>query len=292
MRAQAPSNPPPLMVIAGPCVIESEQLVFETARQLKHVADTRGVTLVFKASYDKANRTSFDAFRGPGLHDGLRILARLREEIGVKVTTDFHEPQDAAAVAEVVDVLQVPAFLSRQTDMLLAAAASGKAVNVKKGPFLAPGDMRGVIGKLEAGGASQIIITERGTTFGYNRLVVDFTGIREMRAFGFPVVLDATHAVQLPGGKGHESGGRRECVADLVRAGAAVGVDGLFLEVHPAPDEALSDGASSVALEDFGALLDQALNVRRALEATPESVTGVALARGSGVEAAARRRST
>ena len=252
-------------VIAGPCVIESEGFVLDLAREVKSVGERCGVEMVFKASYDKANRTSIDSFRGPGLEEGLRILARVRDEVGIAVLTDFHEPGHAAAVAEAVDVLQVPAFLSRQTDMLVAAARTGRPVNVKKGQFLAPGQLGAIVEKLRSAGAIQIMITERGTSFGYQRLVVDFAGVGEMRGLGCPLVFDATHSVQLPGGLGTESGGQREAVRDLALAAMAVGFDALFLEVHPQPERALSDAASCIALTELEPLVADALRVRAAL---------------------------
>jgi 2-dehydro-3-deoxyphosphooctonate aldolase (KDO 8-P synthase) len=251
-------------VIAGPCVIESEQLVMDIAREVKALGERRGVEIIFKASYDKANRTSIESFRGPGLQEGLRILSRVRDELGLRVTTDFHEPGHAARVAEAVDVLQVPAFLSRQTDMLVAAARTGRAVNVKKGQFLAPPEVSGIVDKLRGAGASDIAVTERGTSFGYHRLVVDFSGVAEMRQL-CPVVFDATHSVQLPGSLGSESGGRRESVRDLALAAAAVGVDALFVEVHPEPDRALSDAASSIPVAELDALVADVMRVRSAL---------------------------
>jgi 2-dehydro-3-deoxyphosphooctonate aldolase (KDO 8-P synthase) len=252
-------------VIAGPCVIESEALVLEVARHVRSVGERCGVETVFKASYDKANRTSIESFRGPGLEEGLRILRRVRDEVGIRVITDFHEPGHAAAVAESVDVLQVPAFLSRQTDMLVAAARTGRPVNVKKGQFLAPGQVGSIVKKLRSAGAREIMITERGTSFGYQRLVVDFAGIGEMRELGCPLVFDATHSVQLPGARGTESGGQREAVRDLALAAMAVGFDALFLEVHPEPDRALSDAASCIPLTELEPLVADALRVRAAL---------------------------
>jgi 2-dehydro-3-deoxyphosphooctonate aldolase (KDO 8-P synthase) len=254
----------PFLVIAGPCVIESEQLAMDVAREVMAVGERCGVEVIFKASYDKANRTSIESFRGPGLEEGLRILSSVRNELDLRVTTDFHEPRHAAAVAEVVDLLQVPAFLSRQTDMLVAAARTGRAVNVKKGQFLAPADVRGIVDKLRWAGATEISVTERGTSFGYHRLVVDFSSLAEMRQL-CPVVFDATHSVQLPGALGSESGGRREHVRDLALAAAAVGVDALFLEVHPEPDRALSDAASCIPVTELEPLVADVMRVRSAL---------------------------
>jgi 2-dehydro-3-deoxyphosphooctonate aldolase (KDO 8-P synthase) len=251
-------------VIAGPCVIESEELALDIAWQVKCVGERSGVQAIFKASYDKANRTSIESFRGPGLDEGLRILRRVREEVGIPVLTDFHEPGHAAAVADAVDVLQVPAFLSRQTDMLVAAARTGRPVNVKKGQFLAPWQVAGIVEKLRSAGAREITITERGTSFGYERLVVDFAGVGEMRTFGCPLVFDATHSVQLPGARGKESGGQRGAVRGLALAAMAVGFDSLFLEVHPDPDRALSDAASCIPVGDLDPLVADALRVRAA----------------------------
>lgn len=256
---------PPLAVIAGPCVIESEALVLEVAETLRDATRALGVPYVFKASFDKANRTSVDGFRGPGLAEGLAILARVRERLGVPVLTDIHAPEQAGAAAAVVDAVQVPAFLCRQTDLLAAAARAGKPVNVKKGQFLAPWDMAHVVRKLEAGGAAGILLTERGTSFGYNNLVVDMRGIPTMRALGYPVVFDATHSVQLPGGLGPASGGQREMVATLARSAVAAGADGLFLEVHPCPDEALCDGPTMVPLGGVRDLMASCLALRLAL---------------------------
>jgi 2-dehydro-3-deoxyphosphooctonate aldolase (KDO 8-P synthase) len=257
----------PLTVIAGPCVLEDHALSIEVASECKRVCAGLGLSYVFKASFDKANRTSVDAQRGLPLERGLELLDRVRKEGGVTVLTDVHEPAQAARAAEVVDVLQIPAFLCRQTDLLLAAAATGRTVNVKKGQFLAPWDMKYVIGKLEAGGATSILLTERGTSFGYNALVVDFRSLPQMRALGHPVVFDATHSVQAPGGLGGSSGGQREFVPHLARAAAAVGIDGLFLEVHPDPDNAPSDGPNMLPLAAIESVLTEVVSVREALDA-------------------------
>ncbi len=245
----------PLLVMAGPCVAESLELCREVAGTASRICAELGLSYIFKASFDKANRTSIDAFRGPGEHDGLEILRAVKEEFGVPVVTDVHEPGQCAEVAAVADVLQIPAFLCRQTDLLLAAGATGKAVNVKKGQFLAPEDMAGVVHKIESTGNQRIMLTERGTTFGYHNLAVDMRSLVIMRGLNYPVVFDATHSVQLPGGNGTCSGGNREFVAPLARAAAAVGIDALFLEVHPDPDHALSDGANSLELRNLRALL-------------------------------------
>lgn len=259
----------PLLLIAGPCVIESAELTLLIARRLHAIAAAAGVSLVFKASFDKANRTSLDAYRGPGLERGLEILAAVRDELGVPVTTDLHEPWQAEPVAKVCALLQIPAFLARQTDLLVAAARTGMAVHVKKGQFLAPADMRHVVGKLNASGARNVLLCERGTFFGYGRLVNDMRSLPLMRALGTPVVFDATHSVQEPGGLGSATGGNREMVEPLARAAVAVGVDGLFFETHPEPDKSPSDGPNMVPLDAFDALLERILKIRRVVENLP-----------------------
>lgn len=248
-------------LLAGPCVIESEEMVMSIAEQLKAIAERKDVDFYFKASFDKANRTSITSFRGPGLEEGLRILQKVKDTYGVKIVTDIHEPYQAEKVAEVADILQIPAFLCRQTDLLVAAAKTGKLVNVKKAQFLAPWDMKNVVTKLEEAGNSNIMLCERGTSFGYNTLVVDMSGLVEMKKFGYPVIFDATHSVQKPGGKGNSTGGNREYVRYLARAAAATGIDGLFAEVHPDPDNALSDGPNMVKLSEFEQVLDEILSV-------------------------------
>jgi 2-dehydro-3-deoxyphosphooctonate aldolase (KDO 8-P synthase) len=258
-----------LLLVAGPCVIESEALTISIAERLREIADMLPVQLVFKASFDKANRTSLDSYRGPGLNQGLEILDRTRSRIGLPVTTDVHEPGQAAMVAEVCEMLQIPAFLARQTDLLVAAASTGRAVHVKKGQFLAPSDMKHVVHKLAVSGCENILLCERGTFFGYGRLVNDMTALPRMRALGVPVVFDATHSVQQPGGLGERTGGNREMVEPLARAAAAVGVDGLFLETHPDPDRALSDGPNMVPLDQVEGLLRRVLKIRKAVEELP-----------------------
>ena len=245
----------PLAVIAGPCVIESRESALRHAAALKERADRVGVPYIFKASYDKANRSSVDSFRGLGLDKGLAILAEVKAKIGVPVLTDVHESAQVAAVKEVADILQIPAFLCRQTDFVAAVAQSGRVVNVKKGQFLAPWDMRNVIDKILSTGNQQILVTERGASFGYNNLVSDMRSLVVMREMGYPVVFDATHSLQLPGGLGNASGGERKYIPALARAGVATGIDALFMEVHENPDQALSDGPNSLALENFEALL-------------------------------------
>jgi 2-dehydro-3-deoxyphosphooctonate aldolase (KDO 8-P synthase) len=255
----------PLALIAGPCVIESREHALRHAASIAHICRKVGVPLVFKASYDKANRTSGDSFRGVGMDEGLQILATVRAEVGVPVLTDIHESHHAAAAAQVVDCLQIPAFLCRQTDLLLAAAKTGKAMNVKKGQFLAPEDMANVVNKLRTAGAPNVLLTERGVTFGYRTLVVDFTGFPTMRATGQPLVFDATHSVQRPGGQGQSSGGDRTKVPYLARAAVACGVDGLFMEVHENPDAAPSDGPNMIPLAQLEGLLASLLRVRAAV---------------------------
>jgi len=236
----------------------------EVGRVLKRLTSRMGLPLVFKASYDKANRTSGRSFRGPGLEEGLAILERVRTDLGLPVLTDVHSPAEAELAGKVVDVVQIPAFLCRQTDLLEAAARTGRIVNVKKGQFLAPEDMRGVVEKVEQAGGRQVLLTERGTTFGYHNLVVDFRALPVLRALGYPVVFDATHAVQLPGGAGDRSAGQREMAPVLARAAVAAGADGIFFETHPEPDQALSDGPNMVPLGDVGALLRRCEGIWRA----------------------------
>ncbi len=244
----------PLFVIAGPCVIESERHTLMMAERLAGVARRLRIPYIFKASFDKANRTSLRSYRGPGLERGLQILARVKREIGVPVLTDVHEPAQVAPVAEVSDVIQIPAFLCRQTDLLLEAGRSRAVVNIKKGQFLSPWDVRHVVEKVASQGNERILVTERGSTFGYNNLVVDIRGLAIMRDFGFPVILDVTHALQLPGGEGEKSGGQPQFIGALARAGVAAGVDGVFMEVHNRPERALSDGANALPLRQFEAL--------------------------------------
>lgn len=253
----------PLLVIAGPDVIESEAHAVGVAVRLARIAEERGLPLVYKSSFDKANRTSVASARGPGLERGLRVLARVKRESGLPLTTDFHLPEQAGPVAEVVDLLQVPAFLCRQTDMLLAAGRTGRAVNVKKGQFLAPADAAHIVAKVRSTGNDKVMLTERGSSFGYNNLVVDFRSLPRLRELGVPVCFDATHSVQLPGGLDGRSGGEREFIAHLARAAVAVGVDALFFEVHDDPDRALCDGPNQYRLDDFPALLDVLTSIDR-----------------------------
>jgi 2-dehydro-3-deoxyphosphooctonate aldolase (KDO 8-P synthase) len=255
-----------LSLIAGPCVIESEKLCLQTAAALKKTCDRLGIFYVFKASYDKANRTSAKSFRGPGLEAGLKVLATVREKTGVPVLTDVHTETQAAAAGAVADILQIPAFLCRQTDLIEAAAVTGKIVNLKKGQFLSPLEMGQVIEKARRAGAKKILVTERGTTFGYNNLVADMRSIPILRRFGFPVIFDATHSVQLPGGAGDRSGGQREFAPVLARCALAAGANGLFIETHPQPDRALSDGPNMIPLAEMPALLRELLRVFRAVK--------------------------
>jgi 2-dehydro-3-deoxyphosphooctonate aldolase (KDO 8-P synthase) len=245
----------PLFIIAGPCAIESEDIVFAAAERLKHICDKTGLPLLFKSSYDKANRTSLSSFRGPGMERGLRILSDVRAKFGIPVISDVHSVEEVKPASDILDVLQIPAFLCRQTDFILAASNTGKPVNVKKGQFLAPWDVRNIIDKFISTGNKDLFITERGTSFGYNNLVVDFRGIPVMRSFGQPVIFDVTHSLQLPGGAGGSSGGQREFAGPLARAATAVGVDGLFMEVHPEPGSALCDGPNMIKLDDLERLL-------------------------------------
>jgi 2-dehydro-3-deoxyphosphooctonate aldolase (KDO 8-P synthase) len=256
-----------LCVIAGPCVIESLETCLTVGEAMKARCAELGLGYVFKASYDKANRTSISSFRGPGLQAGLEVLATVRERLGVPVLTDFHEPNQAEAVGEVVDILQVPAFMARQTDLLVAAATTGKAVNVKKAQFMAPWDMAQVVGKLRESGCEKILLTERGVSFGYNTLVVDFRSLPQMRALGHPVCYDVTHSLQQPSGQGSQSGATREFAPHLARAAAAVGIDALFLEVHPDPPSARSDAAAQLRIDEAITVLRQVSAIRTALGA-------------------------
>ena len=259
----------PLLLIAGPDVIESEAHALRMAQALKGIASARGISLVYKSSFDKANRTSSGSFRGPGLAEGVAILARVKKETGLPVTTDFHTPEQAGRLAAVVDLLQVPAMLSRQTDMLVAAGKTGRAVNIKKGQFLAPWDVERAVAKVRETGNDDVMITERGVSFGYNNLVVDFRALPRMRAQHVPVCFDATHSIQLPGAQGHASSGEREFIAPLARAAVAVGVDALFFEVHDDPEHALCDGPCQIPLHAFPAVLDGILAIDRAAREHP-----------------------
>jgi 2-dehydro-3-deoxyphosphooctonate aldolase (KDO 8-P synthase) len=264
----------PLLLIAGPCVIESEGHALGIARAIRDIAARCGVPFVFKASYDKANRTSLGSFRGPGLAEGLRILGKVRDEVGVPVLTDIHEPAHAAPVAAVADVLQIPAFLCRQTDLLVAAAQTGRAVNIKKGQFLAPSDMRHAAAKIAAAGNDRVILTERGTSFGYHNLVVDMRSLPMMRSLGYPVIYDVTHSLQLPGAGDGVTAGQAEFIEPLARAGVAAGVDGVFMEVHERPEEAKSDAQNALKLDLLEPLLTRLTRIH-AIAAAATSVTTV-----------------
>ncbi|MDR0398898.1 MAG: 3-deoxy-8-phosphooctulonate synthase [Endomicrobium sp.] len=260
------ANDRPFAVIAGPCVIESEKHALTLAASLKKITSELKISFIFKASYDKANRSSFSSFRGPGVEEGLKILGKIREQLKVPVITDVHNEIQAHIAAEVVDFLQIPAFLSRQTDLIKACALTGKPINIKKGQFLAPEDMTNVIKKAESFGNNKLTLTERGASFGYHNLIVDFRGLEIMKKTGYPVVFDATHSVQLPGGQGICSGGNREFVFPLAKAAAAVGVAALFLEVHDNPDKALSDGANSLELKNFKQFLKHIKAIDKAVK--------------------------
>lgn len=254
-------NGAPLALLAGPCVLEGMDRCLLIGRTIKEITDRLGIPYVFKASFDKANRSSFNGFRGPGLQKGLEMLQAIKDELQVPIVTDVHTEEQIVPVSKVADIIQIPAFLCRQTDLLYAAAKSGCVVNVKKGQFMAPGDMRNVVDKLHEGGCSQILLTERGASFGYNNLVVDMRTFPIMRSFGYPVIFDGTHSVQLPGGGGTCSAGNREYVPNLVRAAVGAGVDGLFMEVHDNPEEALCDGPNMVYLDKLEDLLKDAIAI-------------------------------
>lgn len=255
----------PLLLIAGPCVLESEELGLRVAAAMQEICAGLGISYVFKASFDKANRTSISSYRGPGLERGLGELGRIRQEVGVPVISDIHEPGQASAAAEVLDIIQIPAFLCRQTDLLTAASATGKPINLKKGQFISPWEIKNGVDKIRSSGTSQVMLVERGASFGYNNLVVDMRSLPVMRGFDCPVIYDATHSVQLPGGAGQSSGGQREFIAPLSRAAVGAGIDGIFMEVHPDPDNALCDGPNSIALNEIEALLRQLVSIRDVL---------------------------
>ena len=255
----------PLALIGGPCVIENESHALELAERIRDIACRQGVPFIFKASFDKANRTSIHSFRGPGLADGIRALARIKRELGVPILTDIHDVSQAAPVAEVADVLQIPAFLSRQTDLIVAAAKTGRAINLKKGPFLAPDDMRHVVDKVTASGNDRVILTERGVSFGYHNLVVDVRAFPMLRALGYPVVFDVTHSLQLPGGGDGVSAGQAAYIGPLAAAGVAAGIDALFLEIHEAPDRAKSDAENACPLDRLEPLLARLTRIDRAV---------------------------
>ena len=253
----------PLVLVAGPCVIEGEEVTLRIATRIKEITSRVGMGLIFKSSYDKANRSSIHSYRGPGLEEGLRILGRVKEELGLPVLSDVHRFEEIEKASALLDVIQIPAFLCRQTDLILEVARTGKPLNIKKGPFLAPWDMRNIIEKVTSTGNENLILTERGTTFGYNNLVSDMRSLVIMRSFGYPVVYDATHSVQLPGAGGDRSGGHREVVPQLARAATASGIDALFMEVHEDPSKALCDGANSLSLDEVEPLLVQVKEIDR-----------------------------
>lgn len=253
-------------LIAGPCVIESEEMVLSIAEQMKEITDDLKIPYTFKASFDKANRTSINSFRGPGIEEGMKILQKVKDTYALPVCTDIHEPWQAEVVAQVADILQIPAFLCRQTDLLVAAAKTGKCVNIKKAQFLAPWDMKNCLEKVRQTGNENVMLCERGTSFGYNTLVVDMTGLRVMKEFGVPVIFDATHSVQKPGGNGTSTGGNRQYVEYLAKAAISVGVDGLFMETHPDPDHAMSDGPNMVPLSEMKELLGKLIRIYEAVQ--------------------------
>jgi 2-dehydro-3-deoxyphosphooctonate aldolase (KDO 8-P synthase) len=255
----------PIALIAGPCVIESERGAMTIAEKLKRITDDAGIPFIFKSSYDKANRSSIDSFRGPGLNKGLAIMGKIKRELNIPLLSDIHTEKEIAPASEVLDVLQIPALLCRQTDLLVKAAKTGRPVNVKKGQFMAPWDMKNVVDKLAKSGCRKILLTERGFMFGYNNLVVDMRSLVLMRNFGYPVVFDATHSLQLPGGKGDRSDGQRELIPDIVRGAVAVGCDTLFMEIHPNPDKAKSDGPNMLKLSQLPMLLKQVKALDRAV---------------------------
>lgn len=257
----------PFVLIAGPCAIESEKVVMQVAEKLVLHCSELNIPYIFKSSFDKANRSSIHSNRGVGMEEGLRILEKVRDHFGVPLVTDVHETWQCPIVGEVVDMLQIPAFLSRQTDLLVAAANTGKVVNVKKGQFMAPWDMKNVVNKLEEAGNSNILLCERGSSFGYNNLIVDMTGLVEMRSFGYPIVFDATHSVQKPGGQGTSTGGNRDLVPPLIRAALAVGIDAVFAEIHPDPDHAISDGPNQLNLNSVFDILKQAKDIDSLIKA-------------------------
>jgi len=265
-------NKNPLFIIAGPCVIESEDIVLHAAERLKEICSRIGLPLLFKSSYNKANRTSLSSFRGPGLEKGIRILSDVRNKLQVPVISDVHSVEEVKPASEVLDALQIPAFLCRQTDLVLAASGTGKPVNIKKGQFLSPWDVKNIIDKFTSTGNRNLVITERGVSFGYNNLVVDFRGLPVMRSFGYPVIFDVTHSLQLPGGMGKSSGGQREFAEPLARAAVAVGVDGLFMEVHPEPEKALCDGPNMIKLDEVETILRNMRTIDESVKNLPSSL--------------------
>ena len=262
----------PLVLIAGPCVIESEKIVRQIAEKLKRITEDLRVPFIFKASYDKANRSSIKSFRGPGLKEGLKILQKIKTDLNIPILSDVHKEEEVLPASEVLDILQIPAFLCRQTDLLTKAALTEKPVNIKKGQFMAPWDMKNVVNKLEESGNKNILLTERGVTFGYNNLVVDMRSLVLMRDYGYPVVFDSTHSLQQPGGKGTMSGGQREMIPDLARGAVAVGCDALFMETHPDPDQALSDGPNMLKLDLLPVLLEQLVTLHQIVRGKKQTI--------------------
>ena len=262
----------PLVLIAGPCVIESEKIVRDIAEKLKQITEDLRVPFIFKASYDKANRSSIKSFRGPGLKEGLKVLQKLKTDLDIPILSDVHKEEEVLPAAEVLDILQIPAFLCRQTDLLVKAANTGKPINVKKGQFMAPWDMKNVVNKLEESGNKKTLLTERGVTFGYNNLVVDMRSLVLMRDYGYPVVFDSTHSLQQPGGKGTMSGGQREMIPELARGAVAVGCDALFMETHPDPDQALSDGPNMLKLDLLPLLLEQLVTLDQIVRGKKQTI--------------------
>ena len=262
----------PLVLIAGPCVIESEKIVRQIAEKLKRITEDLRVPFIFKASYDKANRSSIKSFRGPGLKKGLKILQKIKTDLNIPVLSDVHKEEEVLPASEVLDILQIPAFLCRQTDLLTKAALTEKPINIKKGQFMAPWDMKNVVNKLEESGNKNILLTERGVTFGYNNLVVDMRSLVLMRDYGYPVVFDSTHSLQQPGGKGTMSGGQREMIPDLARGAVAVGCDALFMETHPDPDQALSDGPNMLKLDLLPVLLEQLVTLHQIVRGKKQTI--------------------
>jgi 2-dehydro-3-deoxyphosphooctonate aldolase (KDO 8-P synthase) len=262
------------LIIAGPCVIENEEMTYSIAEKLREICNLLGFSYIFKSSYDKANRSSLSSYRGPGIDKGLRILSDIRNKLRIPVISDVHSIDEVKRASEVLDLLQIPAFLCRQTDLILAASNTGKPVNVKKGQFLAPWDLKNIIDKFTSTGNHKLLITERGTSFGYNNLIVDFRAFPLMRSYGYPVIFDVTHSLQLPGGQGICSGGQREFAEPLARAAVAVGIDGLFLEVHPEPEKALCDGPNMMRLEDLAKMLKTIKDLHEFINHTPPVLAG------------------
>ena len=262
----------PLVLIAGPCVIESEKIVRQIAEKLKRISEDLRVPFIFKASYDKANRSSIKSFRGPGLKEGLKTLQKIKTDLNIPILSDVHKEEEVLPASEVLDILQIPAFLCRQTDLLTKAALTEKPINIKKGQFMAPWDMKNVVNKLEESGNKNILLTERGVTFGYNNLVVDMRSLVLMRDYGYPVVFDSTHSLQQPGGKGTMSGGQREMIPDLARGAVAVGCDALFMETHPDPDQALSDGPNMLKLDLLPVLLEQLVTLHQIVRGKKQTI--------------------